>query len=140
MKMQAVLTALRAWYAALPAGIARLSEESDGYGPVLRLEPRTEGGATVEFRLSTYGKFAFYVGKAGLFDEVEASPELAVEVCEAVRRGQVVDHVRTWRGRELAALTEVKLPSGRLLRSRVVRPAGFLPIGRRKRIAYAAWA
>jgi hypothetical protein len=138
--MQQVFTALRAWYTQLPVGIVSLTDEPDGYGQVLRFEPRKGDAAAVEFHLGNSGRFDFYIGKAGVFDDVTASPELALEVCEAARRGQVIDHVRVWRGRQLAAVTEVELPSGRVLKSRVVQLGGFLPIGQRKQIAYAAWA
>lgn len=135
----AALAALRNWYARLPLGLAALSDESDRYGSVLRITPRAQGGASVEFHFSRNRTLDFYVGRAGLFDNVEVSAELAIGVCEAARRGRVIDYVRVWRGREMAASTEIELSSGRTLQSRVVQPIGFLPLGRRSRIEYEPW-
>jgi hypothetical protein len=108
---QATLAAVRDWYARLPAGVASVTQNETKYEQVIRITPAAVGASWVEFRIAPYGKMDVFFGHAGNHEEVDASPETAIEVCEAARRGRITEETRTWRGRRLSTLTVMHLPS-----------------------------
>lgn len=108
---EATLAAVRDWYARLPAGVASLTQNETRYEQVIRITPAAVGASWVEFRIAPYGEMDVFFGHAGNHEEVDASPETAIEVCEAARRGWITEETRTWRGRRLSTLTDMHLSS-----------------------------
>jgi hypothetical protein len=136
---EATLAAVRDWYARLPAGVASLTQNETRYEQVIRITPAAVGASWVEFRIAPYGKMDVFFGHAGNHEEVAASPETAIEVCEAARLGMITEETRTWRGRRLSTLTVMHLPSGVRLKSKEILPLGLLPLGNTRRSHFAAW-
>jgi hypothetical protein len=94
-KSNAAIAAVREWFAGLSPGLATLQEKATEVEHILRLVPVNPRAAEVEFRVSHYGTIDIYFGKAGNVEEVDASSQLLVEVCEAIRRGAMRDSVRS---------------------------------------------
>ena len=136
---QATLAAVRDWYARLPAGVASVTQNETKYEQVIRITPAAVGASWVEFRIAPYGKMDVFFGHAGNHEEVDASPETAIEVCEAARRGRITEETRTWRGRRLSTLTVMHLPIGVRLQSKEILPLGLLPLGKTRRSHFAPW-
>jgi hypothetical protein len=135
----AVVNAIQQWHADLPIGLATLSRQSNTLEEVLRITPASAASAWVEFRIAPYGKMDILFGNAGSHEEVDSSPEVAIQVCEAARLGRVTEETRTWRGHQLYTRTVMHLPNGVRLQSTEILPLGLLPLGHMKRRHFVPW-
>lgn len=135
---QETLEALKKWYEALPSGVASWRESEDQYEHAVTIAPTNPRAAEVTFRFGSYGTFGVYFGLGGAGEDVPVSRDFALEVCEAARNGKIVEELRTVWGWRSSVRTRIQLKN-RQLEDRMVTPLGFLPIGRRKQIAYEPW-
>lgn len=138
LRSQNVLDALKRWYDSLPPGIASWRTSDDRYERVVTIAPSNPLAAEVIFRFSSYGTFGVYFGPGSAGEDVPVSADFALEVCEAVRRGQLTERVRSfWRWRTTMR-TRLQLKN-RQLEDRLITPLALLPIGKVDEVAYEAW-
>lgn len=140
MNTEEVITAVKKWYKTLPPSVATFAEHETPHEQVVRVTPRVSGAAWIEFRIARYGKMDICFGTAACHEEVEPSPQLAVAICEAVRRGEVAEEVRHWKGRRISTRTVLQLPDGARLQCEETTLLGLLPIGHIRRSEFLPWS
>lgn len=134
------VAAVREWFENLPSGLATLREQTTEVEDVLSLIPTRSGGASVTFGVSRHDTMDICVGREGNFDEVEASPQLVRDMCNAVREGRVEERVRAFLGLPVAVTTIVDM-GGRRMTHRLLWPWGLVlfVLCVPKKIRYVPW-
>lgn len=134
--------AVRDWVARLQPGLATCEERFTDVEHILRLVPVNPRAAGVVFRVAYYGLTGIHFAKGADFEEVEASPELIRQICDALRDGRVRDTVRSLFGFEVAVTTILDLGGGRQLSDRSINALGLLlvPLIPPRVITYEPWS
>jgi hypothetical protein len=136
---RSVATALQEWLSALPSGTATLHEEELEFERVFSITPANPKGCPVEFRLSRYGTFGLYLGKAFSVEELPCSIDRVLDICESLRRGRVKEEVWEWRGKVIKAKGAVVLSKYQIYDEGSCHWLGWLPIGTHRIIQYEPW-
>lgn len=127
-----IIKAIRAWFASLPLGIAKLTEQAFEHEHVMTVTPIKPKASPVEYRISHYGTFGLYFGKGCAFEEIPSSIEVVLDICESLRQGRVKEEVWDWRGRIVKTRGVLQLSAECLTDSR-------LGLGTNRQIQYEPW-
>lgn len=113
-RKEAAKVALRCWADSLPDGSVKIAESEAPCEYVVRVIPRNERSAEVEFRISDYGTFGLYIGSAIRMEDLPLSNDYLLEICDAVSHGKVEEETWSRSGKLLKSIGVLRLPSGDL--------------------------
>ena len=134
-----IVRAIRQWVATLPRGSAEVTEEALAHETVLTIKPSNPRASPIEFRVSDYGTFGLYFGKGFAFEEIPASVDHVLDICDSIRRGRLQERVWEWRGRVVKTEGVLELSRGRLTDRGTRHWAALLGLGTPRLIQYEPW-
>ncbi len=111
---EAAVKAIRGWVASLPDNTAYLDECETRFEHVMRIIPENHRAAEIEFRISRHETFGLYVGWGIRIEQLPLSASYLVEICEAVRNGEMMEELWQRNGKPIKVTAVLRLQSGDL--------------------------
>lgn len=105
---------LATWVAALGKAVVHAEERHHRFEHVVDIIPAKPGAAVIEFCIGLDRTFDLYIGRVIRAESLPLSHEYLIEICEAVRRGDIVQEEWRRKGKVLKRTMVLHLSSGHL--------------------------